>query len=90
MHFLLRTMPHAMLHLQSGKFDAADRLFHSVAQAWHTGLESDNDVRRRHGSICFLFSASGYQNEDKDTQLSTRAKTKVCPRIWLKLLGRLS
>ena len=80
MHFLLRTMPHAMLHLQSGKFDAADRLFHSVAQAWHTGLESDNDVRCRHGSNKkILFSASGYQNEDKDTQLSTRAKTKVRP-----------
>ena len=45
MLFLLRRTPDAFLHLQSGKFGAPDRLFHSVAASWRSSLESHTDVK---------------------------------------------
>ncbi|CAL9705848.1 unnamed protein product [Knipowitschia caucasica] len=47
MHYMIRTEPFTTLHiqLQSGKFDCADRQFHSVAAAWQTRMESPVDVK---------------------------------------------
>ena len=45
MLFLLRRTPDAFLHLQSGKFGASDRLFHSVEASWRSSLESHTDVK---------------------------------------------
>jgi hypothetical protein len=45
MLFLLRRIPDAFLHLQSGRFGASDRLFHSVDASWRSSLESDTDVK---------------------------------------------
>ena len=33
-YYLLRTAPELMLHLHGGRFDEADRLFHSIAETW--------------------------------------------------------
>ncbi|XP_072317552.1 neurobeachin-like protein 2 isoform X1 [Eucyclogobius newberryi] len=47
MHYMIRMEPFTTLHvqLQSGKFDCADRQFHSVAAAWQTRMESPVDVK---------------------------------------------
>ncbi|EDV26958.1 uncharacterized protein TRIADDRAFT_22959 [Trichoplax adhaerens] len=47
MHYLLRLEPFASLHiqLQSGRFDCADRQFHSLPMTWKTLLESHGDVK---------------------------------------------
>uniref|UniRef100_A0A8C5EJR6 Neurobeachin-like protein 2 n=1 Tax=Gouania willdenowi TaxID=441366 RepID=A0A8C5EJR6_GOUWI len=47
MHYMIRTEPFTTLHiqLQSGRFDCADRQFHSVAAAWHARMDSPADVK---------------------------------------------
>uniref|UniRef100_A0A672J918 Neurobeachin-like protein 2 n=1 Tax=Salarias fasciatus TaxID=181472 RepID=A0A672J918_SALFA len=47
MHYMIRTEPFTTLHiqLQSGRFDCADRQFHSVAAAWQARMESPADVK---------------------------------------------
>ncbi|CAD8206549.1 unnamed protein product [Paramecium pentaurelia] len=47
MSFLMRMEPFASLHqeLQSGKFDKADRLFHSLEQQWYSVINSSSDVK---------------------------------------------
>uniref|UniRef100_A0AAY4CST8 Neurobeachin-like protein 2 n=1 Tax=Denticeps clupeoides TaxID=299321 RepID=A0AAY4CST8_9TELE len=47
MHYMIRTEPFTSLHiqLQSGRFDCADRQFHSVAAAWQARMESPADVK---------------------------------------------
>ncbi|XP_073782067.1 neurobeachin-like protein 2 isoform X3 [Danio rerio] len=47
MHYMIRTEPFTSLHiqLQSGKFDCADRQFHSIAAAWQARMESPADVK---------------------------------------------
>ena len=46
--FLVRMEPFTQhfLHLQGGHFDLADRMFHSVAEAWHSASKNNMaDVR---------------------------------------------
>ncbi|CAF4138084.1 unnamed protein product, partial [Rotaria sp. Silwood2] len=47
MHYLIRMEPFATLHiqLQSGKFDIADRQFHSFQSAWLNIMDSPNEVK---------------------------------------------
>ncbi|CAD8107686.1 unnamed protein product [Paramecium sonneborni] len=47
MSFLMRMEPFASLHqeMQSGRFDKADRLFHSLEQQWHSVTNSSSDVK---------------------------------------------
>ncbi|XP_022079256.1 neurobeachin-like protein 1 [Acanthaster planci] len=47
MHYLVRVEPFTSLHiqLQSGKFDCADRQFHSIPSLWDTLMENPNDVK---------------------------------------------
>nr|XP_054753108.1 neurobeachin-like protein 1 [Lytechinus pictus] len=47
MHYLVRLEPFTMLHiqLQSGRFDCADRQFHSIESLWDTLMENPNDVK---------------------------------------------
>ncbi len=45
LYFLVRKFPEYMLRLQSGHFDHADRLFHSMSSAFHSCLESNTDVK---------------------------------------------
>jgi hypothetical protein len=44
-HFLVRANPQLMLRLQAGRFDAPDRLFCGVAQAWAGVTSQDSDVK---------------------------------------------
>ncbi|XP_062854156.1 neurobeachin-like protein 1 [Trichomycterus rosablanca] len=47
MHYLLRVEPFTSLHiqLQSGRFDCADRQFHSIPATWQTLMDNPNDVK---------------------------------------------
>lgn len=47
LHYLLRVEPFTSLHveLQSGRFDVADRQFHSIAQTWKLLMNNPNDVK---------------------------------------------
>lgn len=45
LYYLVRQAPEYMLRLQNGKFDAPDRLFHSVSATWQGALKSPTDVR---------------------------------------------
>uniref|UniRef100_A0A1B0CP51 Putative lysosomal trafficking regulator lyst n=1 Tax=Lutzomyia longipalpis TaxID=7200 RepID=A0A1B0CP51_LUTLO len=47
LHYLLRIEPFTTLHveLQSGRFDVADRQFHSINQTWRQLMDSPNDVK---------------------------------------------
>ncbi|XP_041104104.1 neurobeachin-like protein 2 isoform X1 [Polyodon spathula] len=47
MHYMIRTEPFTTLHiqLQSGRFDCADRQFHSVHAAWQARMENPVDVK---------------------------------------------
>ena len=44
-HFLVRQAPDLLLHLQSGKFDAADRCFASVAATWRSVHDNAADFK---------------------------------------------
>ncbi|XP_075036253.1 neurobeachin-like protein 1 [Mixophyes fleayi] len=47
MHYLIRVEPFATLHiqLQSGRFDCADRQFHSIPATWQALIDNPNDVK---------------------------------------------
>ncbi|XP_041045681.1 neurobeachin-like protein 2 isoform X1 [Carcharodon carcharias] len=47
MHYMIRTEPFTTLHiqLQSGRFDCADRQFHSIPAAWQVRIDNPVDVK---------------------------------------------
>ncbi|KAG8229067.1 hypothetical protein J437_LFUL005700 [Ladona fulva] len=47
LHYLVRLEPFTTLHieLQSGRFDVADRQFHSIPQTWKLLMDNPNDVK---------------------------------------------
>ncbi|KAM4626241.1 neurobeachin-like protein 1 [Discoglossus pictus] len=47
MHFLIRVEPFTYMHiqLQSGRFDCADRQFHSIPATWQALMDNPNDVK---------------------------------------------
>ncbi|XP_054827025.1 neurobeachin-like protein 1 [Eublepharis macularius] len=47
MHYLIRVEPFTSLHiqLQSGRFDCADRQFHSIPATWQALMDNPNDVK---------------------------------------------
>ncbi|XP_077997957.1 neurobeachin-like protein 1 isoform X2 [Glandiceps talaboti] len=47
MHYMVRMEPFASLHiqLQSGRFDCADRQFHSIPNTWQSLMDNPNDVK---------------------------------------------
>lgn len=45
LYFLVRSMPEHMLCLQNGKFDAPDRMFHSILQCYRCAMTNHADVK---------------------------------------------
>jgi len=45
MYWLVRAAPGHLLRLQSGKFDAPDRMFHSMQESWTSVLSNPADVK---------------------------------------------
>lgn len=95
LYFLIRSMPEHMLCLQNGKFDAPDRMFHSVAQCYSCALTNHADVKELtpefyspHGNFDFLINVQGLQlgatqNGERvnDVQLPPWARS---PRDFIK------
>jgi hypothetical protein len=48
LYYLVRAAPEYMLRLQNGKFDAPDRMFHSIADTWNNALNLPADVKEVH------------------------------------------
>jgi hypothetical protein len=45
LYYLVRVAPEYMLCLQNGKFDAADRMFYSVAETWESCIHNPTDLK---------------------------------------------
>jgi factor associated with neutral sphingomyelinase activation len=45
MYWLVRAAPGHLLRLQSGRFDAPDRMFHSMQESWSSVLSNPSDVK---------------------------------------------
>jgi len=95
LYYLVRSMPEHMLCLQNGKFDAPDRIFHSINQCHSCVLSNHADVKELtpefynpNNDFDFLINARGLQlgatqNGDhvNDVTLPPWAKS---PRDFLK------
>ena len=69
--FLIRQEPFTSMHLslQRGRFDHADRLFHSVAEAWSNVMQSQADVKEL---VPEFFCDPSFLRNDRALQLGTR------------------
>jgi hypothetical protein len=45
LYYLVRVAPEYMLCLQNGRFDASDRMFHSIADTWESCLTNPTDLK---------------------------------------------
>eukprot|EP01112_Ceratiomyxa_fruticulosa_P018129 TRINITY_DN5758_c0_g1_i1.p1 TRINITY_DN5758_c0_g1~~TRINITY_DN5758_c0_g1_i1.p1 ORF type:complete len:946 (+),score=197.65 TRINITY_DN5758_c0_g1_i1:1578-4415(+) len=45
LYYLVRQAPEFMLRLQNGRFDSADRMFHSIEETWLNVLNNPTDVK---------------------------------------------
>lgn len=66
LYYLVRSMPEHMLCLQNGKFDAPDRMFHSIEQCYQCVLTNHADVKELipeffSQDFDFLINARGLQ-----------------------------
>lgn len=78
LHYLLRIEPFTSLHveLQSGRFDVADRQFHSIGQTWKQLMDSPNDVKELIPE--FFFSPDFLKNINQlDLGVNTNTKERV-------------
>ncbi|KAJ8354366.1 hypothetical protein SKAU_G00219330 [Synaphobranchus kaupii] len=86
MHYMIRSEPFTSLHiqLQSGRFDCADRQFHSVAAAWQARMESPADVKELIPEFFyfpeFLENMNGF--DLGSLQMSQESVTDVVLPLW--------
>ncbi|XP_057674721.1 neurobeachin-like protein 1 isoform X1 [Corythoichthys intestinalis] len=75
MHYLIRVEPFTSLHiqLQSGRFDCADRQFHSIPATWLTLMDNPNDVKEL---IPEFFYFPEFLENHNDFDLGRRQITK--------------
>ena len=76
LHFLVRLQPFAAMHrqLQSGHFDVADRLFHSVPTAWKMCTSALHEVKELTPE---WFSTPGFLTNVNDFDLGQTQDGKV-------------
>ncbi|KAL3940086.1 MAG: hypothetical protein SGBAC_005296 [Bacillariaceae sp.] len=96
LYYLVRSMPEQMLCLQNGKFDAPDRMFHSLDHCYRCVLSNHADVKELipefyhpNNDFDFLINARGLQlgamqtgDRVNDVSLPPWAKS---PRHFLKM-----
>ncbi|KAI6657447.1 Protein FAN [Oopsacas minuta] len=76
LHFLVRTAPEYLLCLQDGKFDYANRMFHSINETWQHALTGPSDVRELIPE--FYLSPGDFLLNDAQLELGVRdSGTKV-------------
>ena len=71
LYYLVRMEPFSSLamELQSGKFDHADRLFHSIQEAWSNVLQNPSDVKEL---IPEFYSMPDFLRNQQSLPLGTR------------------
>lgn len=77
LHYLIRLEPFTSLHieLQSGRFDVADRQFHSIAQTWKQLMDSPNDVKELVPEFfCFPDFLKNVNNLDLGVNTNTKER----------------
>ena len=72
LYWLVRAAPAHHLRLQNGRFDAPDRLFHSVAESWDSVLTSSADVKEL--SPEFFTAPSDFLRNTRKLPLGARQK----------------
>lgn len=74
LYYLLRLEPYRSAHieLQSGRIDHADRLFHSVAEAYASATSSAADVKELVPE--FYYNPEMFHNGNEETDLGVREK----------------
>lgn len=77
-HFMIRMEPFTTLHiqLQSGRFDVADRQFHSIPASWQSVYENPNDVKELIPEFFYLPEFL-YNNNDFDLGTLQNSKERV-------------
>ena len=85
--YLLRVMPEHMLCLQAGKFDVADRLFHSIDATYKSALINNADVKELipefYDPDCFDFLINSMGLQLGNTQTGERVNDVILP-AWAK------
>jgi hypothetical protein len=70
LYYLVRCAPEYMLCLQNGKFDATDRMFHSMRETWESSLTNPTDLKEL---IPEFFCGTGdFLNNIDDLELGRR------------------
>lgn len=70
LYYLVRVAPEYMLCLQNGKFDATDRMFHSMRETWESSLSNPTDLKEL---IPEFFCGNGdFLNNIDDLELGRR------------------
>ncbi|XP_043381670.1 neurobeachin-like protein 1 isoform X1 [Chelonia mydas] len=88
MHYLIRVEPFTTLHiqLQSGRFDCADRQFHSIPATWQALMDNPNDVKELIPE--FFYFPEFLENQNKfnlgQLQLSKEVVNDVVLPKWAK------
>jgi factor associated with neutral sphingomyelinase activation len=70
LYYLVRSMPEHMLCLQNGKWDAPDRLFHSIQNCFNCVLTNHADVKEL---IPEFFSSGSSSGENFDFLINTKS-----------------
>lgn len=88
MYWLVRKTPEQMLRLQNGRFDAADRLFFSVAESWASSTgRSNTDVKELipefflPGDGEFLINSNNLPLGKRQNGQQARAPLSACSRV---------
>uniref|UniRef100_A0A674JEQ9 Neurobeachin like 1 n=1 Tax=Terrapene triunguis TaxID=2587831 RepID=A0A674JEQ9_9SAUR len=88
MHYLIRVEPFTTLHiqLQSGRFDCADRQFHSIPATWQALMDNPNDVKELIPE--FFYFPEFLENQNKfnlgKLQISKEVVNDVVLPKWAK------
>ncbi|XP_074857149.1 neurobeachin-like protein 1 isoform X3 [Carettochelys insculpta] len=88
MHYLIRVEPFTTLHiqLQSGRFDCADRQFHSIPATWQALMDNPNDVKELIPE--FFYFPEFLENQNKfnlgQLQISKEVVNDVVLPKWAK------
>jgi hypothetical protein len=79
LHYLVRVEPFTSLHieLQSGRFDVADRQFHSIPQTWKSLYNNLNDVKELIPEFFFFPEFLENQNKFDLGRLQSGKKPRV-------------
>ncbi|XP_078072025.1 neurobeachin-like protein 2 isoform X4 [Mustelus asterias] len=88
MHYMIRIEPFTTLHiqLQSGRFDCADRQFHSIPAAWQVRIDNPVDVKELTPEFFYFPEFLENQNEFDlgCLQLTSENVTDVVLPKWAK------